>query len=361
VIGEAPGAEEDKQKRFFVGQSGQMLRRVFDENGIHLEDDCWIYNSLICRPPNNATPTEDQVTHCRPNVVKVIQENNPEKILLLGSPAVRSVLGWIWKPAPGGIQQWAGYTIPSRRLNSWICPTYHPAFVGRTQDRDNDAYNPAAEVWWRRHLDAAFQLQGRPYPGEIRDFDKEVLILWTTEDVQKYCRLIIEDGLPIAVDYETNGLKPDADCMKLWSVAFSNGKRTISFLYSSAVKDAIASVLFCDLPKIAANLKFEQRWTLKYWGRPIKNLRFDTIIGSHIMNNRQGTKSVKFNAMALLGYSGDEKQHRYDEVVSAYFDSAGGNEPNDIASLDMTQLLHYGGIDAILEFELAKYQRPHFK
>lgn len=337
-----------------------LLRREMDELGSLLEEDCWLTSALICAPQKGAIATEEQVEYCRPNVMNLIEEKQPEKIFLLGGAAVRSVLGAIWKPKPGGIGLWAGFQIPSQKLNAWICPIFHPSYVLKSKDKDNKKHwNPATEVWWKRHLAAAMRLEGRPHK-KIREYDKEINILWTKEDIIRACQLILEDGLPIAIDYETNGLKPDAPEMRLYSVALSNGKRTFSFLFSSGIKDALAKVLFSDLPKIGANIKFEQRWTIAKFGRPIKNMRWDGNIAAHIMDNRQGVTSVKFNALALLGYSGNEKQHRYDEVVRAYFDSAGGNEPNRIQDLDISQLLHYGGLDALLEWEIARVQRKRF-
>src|SRR5262245_43419820 len=60
IVGEAPGANEDEQGIPFVGKAGRYLRGILHGLDVNMRNDCWLTNSLICRPPNNATPTSDQ-------------------------------------------------------------------------------------------------------------------------------------------------------------------------------------------------------------------------------------------------------------------------------------------------------------
>jgi uracil-DNA glycosylase family 4 len=97
IVGEAPGATEDEQNRPFCGKSGQFLRDRLKRYGINMDEDCWLTNALICHPANNRKPTPDEIGYCRPNVLKAIRELEPLVILLVGGPAVTSVIGSTWR------------------------------------------------------------------------------------------------------------------------------------------------------------------------------------------------------------------------------------------------------------------------
>ena len=91
LIGEAPGAEEDKVGKPFVGAAGILLNKML--NAIDLKrEDIYITNIIPWRPPNNRTPTNDEILQCLPYVQKNIELVNPSFILLLGSTAAKSIL-----------------------------------------------------------------------------------------------------------------------------------------------------------------------------------------------------------------------------------------------------------------------------
>jgi DNA polymerase len=93
LIGEAPGREEDKCGRPFVGASGQFLNEVLDGTGID-RADLFITNIVKCRPPNNRTPKRAEVETCTDNYLfEQIRLINPRLIILLGAVAVKRVLG----------------------------------------------------------------------------------------------------------------------------------------------------------------------------------------------------------------------------------------------------------------------------
>jgi len=91
-IGEAPGREEDKQGRPFVGKAGQLLTEALEEAGLRREQ-VFITNVVKCRPPGNREPTEEEAEACRPYLMRQIALLRPEVICLLGSVATRSLLG----------------------------------------------------------------------------------------------------------------------------------------------------------------------------------------------------------------------------------------------------------------------------
>lgn len=132
IVGEFPGAGEDEEGRAFVGPSGQLLSRLTRKWGVNLREDCVLLNALSCRPKRGFVEDERAVEYCRPLVLNAIEKYDPVVILPLGKRAVRSVIGHLWKEDTGGVLRWAGWKIPCRKPNAWIC---HPSHVLVETDR----------------------------------------------------------------------------------------------------------------------------------------------------------------------------------------------------------------------------------
>ena len=89
-IGEAPGFEEDVQGKPFVGRSGKLLDRWIEYLNL---DSCVITNVVKCRPPENRTPTREEIETCRPYLLRQLTIYKPKLMVLLGRVAVNSMLG----------------------------------------------------------------------------------------------------------------------------------------------------------------------------------------------------------------------------------------------------------------------------
>jgi uracil-DNA glycosylase family 4 len=92
MIGEAPGASEDKEGIPFCGQSGKLLNSILKAMGYNRED-VYITNTVFWRPPGNRRPTQEEIELCRPFVEKHIALIKPKLIVLVGSTAVEGLLG----------------------------------------------------------------------------------------------------------------------------------------------------------------------------------------------------------------------------------------------------------------------------
>jgi len=92
LIGEAPGAMEEKLSQPFVGRSGQLLNSLIDIAGFDHEKDVYICNLLKTRPPNNRVPTKDEISLHLPWLFQQIKIVDPLIIILIGSTAFRSLL-----------------------------------------------------------------------------------------------------------------------------------------------------------------------------------------------------------------------------------------------------------------------------
>jgi DNA polymerase len=93
VIGEAPGAAEDKTGLPFVGKSGQLLKKILTSIDLNLERDTYITNIIRCRPPDNRTPNANEIKACRPYLIDQIRLIKPKILLLVGATALFGLTG----------------------------------------------------------------------------------------------------------------------------------------------------------------------------------------------------------------------------------------------------------------------------
>lgn len=119
VVGEAPGQEEDRSGRPFVGRAGQLLDLLLLSSGFQ-RADVYVCNVLKCRPPQNRNPQPDEVDACSPYLVRQIDLVKPKVILAFGAFAAQTLLG-----TDITIGKLRGRTHEYRGIP--LVPTYHPA------------------------------------------------------------------------------------------------------------------------------------------------------------------------------------------------------------------------------------------
>jgi uracil-DNA glycosylase len=130
IVGEAPGADEDRLGKPFVGVSGQLMDRMFDAIGMSRERDLYITNILFWRPPGNRTPTLAEQAICMAFTRRHIELAQPKVLVLAGGTAAKSVLD-----TTEGIMRLRGkWTSLSLDDGSAVptLPTFHPAYLLRT-------------------------------------------------------------------------------------------------------------------------------------------------------------------------------------------------------------------------------------
>ncbi len=130
VIGEAPGAEEDRQGTPFVGPSGQLLERMLASVGLD-RTQVLISNTVFWRPPGNRTPTTAEVAACLPFVERLIELVDPEFLVALGGAAAKSLLAR--NESVGKLRgKWFPYSTPRLPRPVQATATYHPAYLLRS-------------------------------------------------------------------------------------------------------------------------------------------------------------------------------------------------------------------------------------
>jgi DNA polymerase len=157
LVGEAPGAEEDRQGKPFVGVSGRLLDRMLQTIGLD-RSGFWITNCLFWRPPGNRTPSPQEIAVCQPFLERALELVRPRIVLFVGGTAARTLLGMeegvtrlrgtfrTWRP------DWSAEPIDT-------LVTFHPAYLLR---------NPAQKkLVWRDLLQLRQRLDtnhGAPAP-----------------------------------------------------------------------------------------------------------------------------------------------------------------------------------------------------
>lgn len=141
LMGEAPGAEEDRLGKPFVGQSGQLLDKMLASIAVN-RDNAYISNVIFWRPPGNRPPTDREIAQCLPFVEKHIALVAPKLLVLVGGIAVKAIL-----QRKEGITrlrgQWHDYRNPAFATDQpsiKVLATYHPAFLMRSPANKREAW-----------------------------------------------------------------------------------------------------------------------------------------------------------------------------------------------------------------------------
>jgi DNA polymerase len=128
LIGEAPGRDEDKQGKPFVGRAGQLLDKMLAAIHLDRKTNAYITNVINWRPPDNRDPTPEEAATCLPFLRRHIELAQPGIIILLGAVAARHVLG-----KTDGIMRlrgkWLEYHVGGKMIP--VMPTLHPAYLLR--------------------------------------------------------------------------------------------------------------------------------------------------------------------------------------------------------------------------------------
>jgi uracil-DNA glycosylase len=138
IIGEAPGADEDRMGRPFVGRAGQLLDRMLAAIGLD-RSGVLITNVVYWRPPGNRTPTAAEIASCLPFVFRLITLVRPKVLVLSGGTAAGALL-----PQAQGITRlrgrWFDLAVPGLEQPVPTLPMFHPSFLLRTPERKREAW-----------------------------------------------------------------------------------------------------------------------------------------------------------------------------------------------------------------------------
>ena len=310
-VGEAPGAEEDKKGKLFLGKSGTLLRGVIPEvTGLKPEE--YAFTSLIrCRPPRNRDPRATDIRCCSYQLVREIEARQPELIVVLGNCSLEFLTNQ------------TGITFFSRRFLKSTHPAWygkdilaclHPVYVLRMDYKTDEFLETIARV--EEYLSGNY----KPLPGV-----GEYHVLQTLPAVEKLGEKLLAAS-QLSFDTETGSLSPFQNKfppLLCFSFSCEEGSGyTVPFDHLESpwrvggpeegqrqqVVDILRKVFESDVPKIAQNEKFDRQHIRKALGGcVIQGLRRDTMLTHLCIDERRGTHGLGTIAFAYTGMGGYER------------------------------------------------------
>ncbi|MBH68574.1 MAG: uracil-DNA glycosylase [Rhodospirillaceae bacterium] len=144
LVGEAPGAEEDRIGKPFVGASGQLLDKMLNSIGLD-RNSVYISNILPWRPPGNRTPTPSEINSCLPFIQRHIELINPRVLILVGGTSAKALLD-----KREGIMRlrgrWFDYRKHTTGTSIPTMPIFHPAFLLRSPSQKSNAWKDLLDI-----------------------------------------------------------------------------------------------------------------------------------------------------------------------------------------------------------------------
>lgn len=280
LLGEAPGKTEDEQGQVFIGKSGQLL-----QNKINFVDlDCFVSNSCLCRPKDktggNATPTPTQIELCKPTTIDLILTMKPRVIVTLGAIAMQQLLGFSMN-----MEISRGKEFYHNVLDVTVIPTYHPAYLLRTNDSKfmQEFTNDLALAKKISNKPRARRILSNPVSYKDRF------------DIEKYLNEL-KKSESFSVDLETTSLDPRKG--RITDISFCNAAGRgvhIEWKYIAdkpELLDLLREALASPAEKIFHNADFDMRF-LRSIGINVPGKIFDTMLAYHSMTmSYEGGKSA---------------------------------------------------------------------
>lgn len=338
LIGEAPGANEEREGRPFVGETGKLLTNdLLPLLGLN-RSQVRITNVCRCRPLGNRTPEADELLQCRKHLIQEIQQVQPKLVILLGASALQGTLGLV------GIQKHQGQLLQSPEFPGvTFIATYHPASLWRTWENIQPikAYMIKGMQYLRGNLKI-------PPPGDYQ-------VCRYISEVSDVCDEM-RTSRRFAFDTETTGLNFAEDGILCFSFSNAPGTGWVVPIYQQyqqwfwpdrerveVVLGLIKDLLESDTPKVAQNGIFD---LLFCWaeGIDVKNYNFDTMLASHLIDeNLPHDLDTLINLYtAMPNYSG-VLAAAYAECKKLYKQSqAKGFEDKKLQALISNNGLNYG-------------------
>lgn len=299
IVGEAPGREEEKLGKPFVGRSGSLLESILKQEGLDV-DEIYVCNAVSCRPPSNRTPSKGEIKACKKWLDYQIAMVKPKFVLLLGNTPLMSITG------KAGITKQRGR--PWEQDGIIFMAAYHPAFILRDPDQE-----------------ATFTKDIRLF-NEIINFggipEERELVVRSVMDWNTFDEMIRDLRGAVAVDIETNQLYPwrhmlvqkdgtlkAGEVPRITSVGFATSRNQwclpVHHPQSPWTQEELEGLMdkidevISDCSIITHNGKFDLLWLRVHFGVEWE-IAFDTMLAHFILdeNDRHG---LKYLAMKYLG------------------------------------------------------------
>lgn len=281
LIGEAPGANEDRKGKPFVGESGRILRNELERND--LTNKTYITNLVKCRPPNNRTPTAAEIKACRPYLDKELAALRPRYVVTAGVPATKTLFRGKAK-----INQFHGEVIDNPKVPYIGMPIFHPAYTLRDPSKLPGLQDDIARL-------------ARLIRGGLRDDT----VNWSVVRKGNLDTFISEfEAAPrFAFDCETSGLFPFDPNGYITAISIALDHKTwvipgfmhpeyqqfshSPFAHGNALRRLMQLLFFIahrdQKQTFAQNGKFDNKWMRCQFGGSFR-LTFDVMLAHHVLD-----------------------------------------------------------------------------
>jgi DNA polymerase-1 len=344
-VGEAPGSEEDKFGKVFIGDAGKLLDEFIYKYKFHY-DDYFITNVCRCRPDRNRTPTRTEIRACSSYLFDEIQRLKPKIIVPMGNTALRAILG------ETGIHSYRNRVLRSDTYNCDVLPMLHPAAITRNPEHkflmDKDFQK--LKAYLAEHITA--ESRERVEFGEVK-------VVQTKLHMKSVYKKILKRGI-MFWDVETNGEDVyNKDLLEITSASIACENRVAyvfpvteysTDLYQYFIEEFMRSLL--ENPKIkkcAQNMNFDAKVMKVKYGIETNNWWFDTMIAHYLIRPVRGTHNLHAMTWEYLS----EEAGGYDDFVK----SVGGAHKIEPGP----DLWYYNGLDSSVGFELMTIFEPLLK
>lgn len=345
IVGPAPSAVEDFKGKFWAEWDNEKpIESALSQAGLNPLRDCWYTGAVICKP-HRGTVLKKHADYCRPHLKKTIETLKPKVIISLGRLASESITSFSWNSPFRQLERWTGHSIPDRKLDSWVIPTFDNKWF-----KENGYSLKYADKMLLDDIRKAKSLSKQPLPEQV-DYKSQVEIIRDPSKAAKAIRSLMKGCEIAAFDYETNCLDPRLEHAKILSCAICfDGDRTISYPMVGEARAATREFLRSRIMKIATNMKFEEQWGRSYFKTRTRSWLWDTMLAAHWMDCRTGVTSIKFQAYVVLGFG------TYNDKIGDLIKGPVNGYNNLAKDVSLHDLLEYNGLDSLLEYEVGMWQ-----
>lgn len=281
IIGEAPGATEDRNGRPFIGKSGRILRTELDRHG--LTSKTYITNVVKCRPPDNRTPTAAEIKACRPYLEAELEKLKPRYVVTAGVPATKTLFR-----GRAAINKFHGEIIESEKVDYIGMPIFHPAYTLRDPSKLPGLKDDLARL-------------ARLTEGGLRNDTVEWRVV-RRGNLQQFLAEFIA-APEFAYDCETSGLFPFDPNGYITAIGIALPERTwvipgfmhpdyqqfshSPFAHGDALKQLMLLLIHIarrdGKRTYAQNGKFDNKWMWAQFGGAFR-LTFDVMLAHHVLD-----------------------------------------------------------------------------
>ena len=370
VVFQPPTRHEDHSKKPFNEPYQKYLYSVLAGMGI-TQEQVTLTHSVQCHQGEKVNPKAVEGCHYR--LRSTINTLKPKMIIVCDSVSMRT----LYHTSNSGRFSFANYNkftgsiIPDQEMKTIVVPIESPydAYDNLTfrrkkiLERDEKA-RFASNLWEDSRLKKVdkFRIADRIIKNQIRRGlstpyyelkSSPVECIYNVETAIETLRYFLGKEV-FSFDIETTGLKPYAKGHRIHTWGMSDGERTVAFPHFDDKRflRVLRQLLTNDSKKIGWNIKYEENWIRHLLGYTVKNWHWDGMIAAHILDNRSGITSLKFQTFSQLGVVG------YDGATDQFLKADGSNGINNIHLAPMDDLLKYNGLDALYTYKIFERQFP---